>query len=305
MVDSTVHREHRHFGFGAFGLPLFVGTLLLPLLLRGSVLAEEAYPFFAFENAFRGDPAYTSLDEQCELLRELGYDGIGPSGLDGIAEMIATLDEHGIALSALYVRLTVEQDQVTHDPRLEKVIEQLAGRKTIIWLHCPKGQPTPKAPAADKALVAKLRDLANVAEKADLKMAIYPHAGFYLATTEEAERIVGKVDHPNLGISWNLCHRLKTAGSENIEVELRRILPKLFCVSINGADADGEDWTTLIQPLDAGTFDNGALMEQLHRMGYRGPVGLQCYNVPGTAREKLSRSIDAWNRIEPEVEKSE
>jgi sugar phosphate isomerase/epimerase len=280
-----------------------VNMILLFAMVCGSY-AEEIRPFFAFENAFRGDADYATLDEQCKLLVELGYDGIGPSGVDGIPKMIETLDKYNIALSALYVRLTVEEDRATYDRSLETVLERLAGRETVIWLYCPKGKTKPHAPEADATLVAELRHLAELAEKAELKLAIYPHAGFYLATIEETERIVEKVDHPNVGLSWNLCHRLKTAGSEGIEEELERILPKLFCVSINGADPSGKDWSSLIQPLGEGAFDNARLMSHLQEMGYRGPVGLQCYGVPGSAREKLRRSMKAWKRIETKAAES-
>ena len=37
----------------------------------------------------------------------------------------------------------------------------------------------------------------------------------------------------------------------------------------------------------------------LDRAGYHGPIGLQCYNVPGDRRENLRRSIEAWRRMRP------
>jgi hypothetical protein len=51
----------------------------------------------------------------------------------------------------------------------------------------------------------------------------------------------------------------------------------------------------LIQTLDRGDYDVYGVLAKLRRLGYDGPVGLQCYQVPGDLRENLKRSIDAWN----------
>lgn len=56
-----------------------------------------------------------------------------------------------------------------------------------------------------------------------------------------------------------------------------------------------ETWTNgLIQPLDRGDFDNRQLLATLREAGYRGPIGLMCYGVPGDAQEHLARSMKVW-----------
>ena len=75
---------------------------------------------------------------------------------------------------------------------------------------------------------------------------------------------------------------------------------RLHVVTINGADK-GEtkemSWNRLIQNLDVGTYDVGALLRGLHRIGYRGPVGLQGYGIGGDVAENLRRSMDAWVKM--------
>ena len=54
----------------------------------------------------------------------------------------------------------------------------------------------------------------------------------------------------------------------------------------------------LIENLDSLPFPDRDIYfkyRPLRRLGYKGPVGLQCYQVPGDRRENLKRSIDAWN----------
>ena len=74
-------------------------------------------------------------------------------------------------------------------------------------------------------------------------------------------------------------------------------MPHLFVVSINGADSGGKDWKTLIQTLDRGSFNMRRFLRTLNRAGYTGPIGLQCYGIGGDAYDNLSRSIDAWKRL--------
>jgi hypothetical protein len=39
-------------------------------------------------------------------------------------------------------------------------------------------------------------------------------------------------------------------------------------------------------------------LKQLADGGYQGPIGLQCYAIPGDPRENLQRSIQAWRRLQ-------
>ena len=110
----------------------------------------------------------------------------------------------------------------------------------------------------------------------------------------QAIDLADKVDHPNLGVMFNLCHFLINENEKDLERILERASPRLFSVSTNGADIDGKDWTTLIQPLDEGTFPQKRLLDALRKIGYSGPVTLQCFNIKGDKRAKLKRSISAW-----------
>ena len=80
---------------------------------------------------------------------------------------------------------------------------------------------------------------------------------------------------------------------------LKQALPRLWAVSINGADEfDAKPgWEHYIQPLDKGTFDVGALLKTLKELGYKGPIGLQCFGIGGDAHEHLARSMAAWRKL--------
>jgi len=246
-------------------------------------------PFFAFDNGVgRGS---LTPQQQAEILADLGYAGIGYSGTRNIPEMLAALDARGLKLFSIYVGASVDPNKPSYDPGLKEAVGQLRGRPTVIWLTLT-GAKASTATSDDRA-VAIVREVADLAREANLRVAIYPHAGFYVARVEDALRVVQKAERPNLGVSFNLCHWLKSGDEANMHQRLREAMPHLFLVSINGADHEG-DWSRLIQTLDRGEFDVCGFLKTLRGMGYLGPVGLQCYKVPGEPRDNLRRSIDAW-----------
>jgi len=85
---------------------------------------------------------------------------------------------------------------------------------------------------------------------------------------------------------------------------LRQAMPRLWAVSINGADEfdAAPGWDHYIQPLDKGSFDVAGLLKTLKELGYEGSVGLQCYGIGGDAREHLARSMAAWRKMRAGLE---
>ena len=53
----------------------------------------------------------------------------------------------------------------------------------------------------------------------------------------------------------------------------------------------------MIQTLDRGSFDVGRVLRTLEQLGYTGPVGLQCFAIPGDCRQNLAHSRAAWRKL--------
>ena len=53
-------------------------------------------------------------------------------------------------------------------------------------------------------------------------------------------RVAKKVNRPNVGVMFNLCHWLKGGKGENLKPLLDQAMPYLRAVSINGADTPQE-----------------------------------------------------------------
>ncbi|NQU23688.1 MAG: sugar phosphate isomerase/epimerase [Candidatus Nealsonbacteria bacterium] len=280
-------------------------SLLVLALGSAASTAEPAAPmkldnaFFAFDNGTGGNE--WPLEEQAAMLKELGYAGIGYSGRTGteqIPEMLAALDAHGLKMFSTYVYADIAAEQPEYSPNLQRAIEQLKGRDTVIWLTV-RGLPD-NGKHDDRAVVA-VRQVGQWAKAAGLRVALYPHVGFYVGRFEDAMRIADKVDMPNVGSSFNLCHWVSAEGRRDYAPVLKRAMPRLMLVSINGTDTD-DGTRKLIQTLDQGKYDVFAVLKTLRTLGYDGPIGLQCYNIKGDRRENLKRSMDAWRKFVKRME---
>jgi len=267
--------------------------------LRAETPASKAptYPFYALVNGVK-DAKHATPESQARMLKALGYDGIGTSGVEGVPEMLAALDRHGLKLFTIYVGAFLDADKPKYDPRLLDVIKGLKGRDTMIWLTIRSDKHKPSTVAGDPRAVEIVRELADAAQQSQVRIALYPHTWFWMECVEDAVRVAKKVDRKNVGVTFNLCHWLKVDKPGTMMDRLRLAQPHLFQVTINGADAEPKGgWDRLIQTLDRGSFDVGSLLKALKRLGYAGPVGLQCYNVKGDKHENLKRSVAAWRDL--------
>jgi sugar phosphate isomerase/epimerase len=264
-----------------------LSAALAGLLAPAAVAAEAkglTNPFFAFDNGLHG------IQDPPKALKELGYAGMGASGLN-VAGLAKQYEAAGLKVLSTYVGCHLDKTP-TFDPKFDDAVRDLKGTGVILWLTVLGG----KHGQEDERAAAVVRDIADRAARGGLRIALYPHTGFYVATTADALRVAKKVDRKNVGVTINLCHELMTDQGDKLDATIGEVMPHLFLVSINGADRKepGYSWDRLIQPLGRGNFDVYALLKKLKAAGYRGPIGLQCYAVKGDAAENLKQSIKAW-----------
>ncbi len=272
--------------------------LLILLLAVGSAHAEDqastatalrplTNPFFVFENG-AGRDQWTP-ERQAETLARLGYAGIGYSGTGNLDARMKAFDRPDLRVFNIYVACHLNNDPPYGDD-LKAAIKRLRGTGVTIWLTVQGKSEN------DEKAVQYVTEIADLAAASGLQVALYPHAGFFVADIEDALRIVRQVKRKNLGVTFNLCHELKAGNEARFDELLEEAAPVLFVVSINGADHAG-GWDQLIQPLGQGAFDLNKLLRKLQAIGYEGPIGLQCYNVPGDTLANLEHNIIQWKAI--------
>jgi sugar phosphate isomerase/epimerase len=265
-------------------------TILLYLVAVAGLCAAPRHlpnPFFVFEDGLGANRP----EQKAEIARKIGFAGISFDDAKLVPERIKATEDHGLKFFFLYLAVDVSGQQPVYEPGFEEAIHLLSHRDTAIWLTI-RGH----GPEAEQLAVAAARHTADLAAQNGLRVALYPHYGFYVAKLDDALRIATQAGRHNLGVTFNLCHELRSGGGPDFRPLLERAMPYLYAVSINGADHTG-DWDRLIQPLDCGDFDIKGLLRNLMALGYRGPIGLQCYGIKGDIIDNLQHSMQAWREM--------
>ena len=287
--------------------------LLLFFVAASGVRAAEgdASPwrneFFAMDTAVGANPASV-----IPLLKELGYDGLGAVPRDAAALASAAKDA-GLRLYTVYLTVQWEASKPALTAEIQQTIDALQGHGSALWIAIASVQRDGKAiprssEDGDKVACEKLRELADYASPRGVKIALYHHTGSWLESFNDCLRVADKVNRPAVGVTFNLCHWLKSDAPREPQYVLKMAIPRLMFVTINGADS-GEtqkmDWKRLIQPLGAGSYDMLFFLRILRSSGYRGPIGLQGYGIKMETRELLRKSIEAWKDLQAKVNKDE
>jgi sugar phosphate isomerase/epimerase len=277
----------------------FVGAALvtwLVMMQAANAAGPKTYPFFPFCIDWH-DAKHRSYKEQADMLKDLGYDGVGHVFLDGVAERLKTLDAAGLTLYQITMNVDVTPGKPPYEARFKDVLKLVKGRNVQFPLLVNGAKPSD--PSVDPRAVKILREMSDLAQESGTQLLLYPHISSWVERIEDSVRVAEKVARPNVGVMFNLCHWLRVDKQRDYKPLLKRAMPRLWAVSINGADSqdDKPGWDRYIQPLDKGSFDVGGLLATLKELGYQGPIGLQCFGIGGDAREHLARSMTAWRKL--------
>jgi len=279
--------------------------LALPAVVFGQSANQPRNPLFAFCMDTH-DAKKRTLAEQAEMLAELGFDGAGHVGLENVAERVRTLDEAGLKLFLMGLRVNLAAEDRPYLAQVKEVLPTVKGRNVAMYVTLVGMKPGD--PAGEPVAVPRLRELADLVRASGVHVVLYPHTGDWLVRVNHAVRLAEKVDRPNLGVIFNLCHFLRNEDPDTLDAVLQSARPHLFLVSINGAEPEAKSepgWAKLIQPLDQGTLDIYALLKTLDRLEYAGPVALMCYGIGGDARDHLARSMAEWRRLQDRLHRDE
>jgi sugar phosphate isomerase/epimerase len=276
-----------------------LGAMLVGLVGRAGATPPKLFAFCM--NV--ADSKHRSLPEQAQMLRGLGFDGAAyPLWLgDDLDKNLRIFDAAGLQIYMFeaVADLTRPFDPRSNPPGMGEAVRKLKGRLAILSVQLrgfPPGDPRGAEPA-----LKMLRRLGDLAATAGLRVSVYNHVGNWAQSMPFALSIVKKVNHPQVGVNFNLCHWLAVDGDKDYRPLLRAAGAKVFVVTINGAKVGSKSWTDgLILPLDRGDFDNPRLLATLREIGYRGPIGVMCYGLPGDAHEYLERSMSTWKTWQAE-----
>src|SRR5262249_3277114 len=145
--------------------------------------------------------------QQAAMLKELGYDGVGHIWLDGVADRLKTLDDAGLRLYQVTMTIDITPGKPPYEPKFKDSLGLVKGRGVQFLLIVNGGKPS--VPSTDDRVVAVVREMSELAKDSGAELLLYPHTGNVVERIEDAVRIADKVDRPNVGAMFNLCHWLR------------------------------------------------------------------------------------------------
>ena len=273
---------------------------IVSILSAAFTLAAAAEnPFGVFDFDLRGDdPA-----AQIHSLDGIGFAGITVSLQS--AKDLAKLDAYQQAkpdlkvFAALYYIDHSKPANFKSD-HFRKAVKKLASLNAKVWLILsgPKGSPD--------AVVALVREAADIAAAEKVGISIYPHHKTAVETAEEALVILKKADRPNLTISVHQCHELRRGNVNRLDEVMTAVGPYMDIVTICGSNRntnyESQDWNDAIKPLGEGDYDPKEFLRALKRHNFKGPIILHTFGLKNRPADHYRKSYELFRKMKSEVD---
>jgi sugar phosphate isomerase/epimerase len=197
---------------------------------------------------------------------------------------IETMKRHGIELTAWWFPGELNEEA--------KLILSLIKKHQIhpqLWVT-GGGDPAmneSQTAAFINSEVARIRPIAEAAQDAGCKVALYNHGGWY-GEPKNQIRLLKAIDRPNVGIVYNLHHAHDQI--EQLAENLERMQPYLLALNLNGTQTRGDQIGKKILPIGEGDRDREVL-RIIGQSGFKGPIGILNHtdlDAHGRLQENLS-----------------
>lgn len=295
MIESTVPRREILRYLAAASV---LGTSAT--FAHSAETSSQMPPSDLFDRLFIMDTWFweNKLDasQQADILKRLGSRKATESRnrWDEFPQVLETFDRSGIEMVAVYVRLSIGDRELPDF--FAPLIDCLKGHNTLIWLNLVSQSYKPSDAEGDKDARKIVLAAADLAEQAGLSISLYHHRGDWMERIGDTFRLAETCDRKNVGCTFNLYHWLFNDGGDHLEETAKKVLPRLNCITINGAmkNTAAIDVREAILPLGEGDYDVEQFVRTFIKLGYRGPIGMQGYGIGGEIEKKMADSLEVW-----------
>ncbi len=224
-----------------------------------------------------------TIAQALRVCADLGYDGVELTLTPGfpaqprllskakrreLRDLLQSLD---LRLPALMENLRLVADKEAHRGNLERLKaaaelgHDLAAKSPPVIETVLGGKPS-QWEAARGAMVDRLGDWADVAEKTRTVLAVKAHVGGALHTPEDALWLVKQVDSPWVKLTYDFSH-FQLRGFD-LEKSLRLMIPHTAFIHVKDSAGDADHVRFLLP--GEGKIDYVAYLKQLQSLGYQG-----------------------------------
>ncbi|MDW5594093.1 TIM barrel protein [Conexibacter stalactiti] len=258
------------------------------------------------------------FDVRCEMLQQLGYDGMlvmlwSEPAWATVPRLGGVRERFGIDVTSVFTYVE-ELGDAAHLRRIERLLrDELDGSRRLELAILSGGEGVaPSDPRGDERVLPVLERLLAAAEERSIELSLYPHESWWMERTEDAVRLCERLAHPLLRVTFSAYHWYATDGRD-LTATLAAAAPHLASANLSGATRVAGA-VPAHHLLDEGELDTFAVLGGLRDAGYEGPLHLLGYTVGGDVHAKLRRSLEsvrelerrldrhpAWARLSPDV----
>lgn len=256
-----------------------------------------AHALHALDSFFYTSMGVYAFEAQCEMLAEIGYDGITVAAWSGqpltdLSLLPWVKQRHGLDVAGLYL--------VLHEGRNDALVRQIVESVEGVELIELAVQTSVNGAAG---IMRAITSLLPIAERRGLRIALYPHLRHVTQTTEQVVTICRKFNHPRLGASFNGYHWFASKEG-HLEERLKAMQPWLMQVVLSGSSYTPLGWgeVAMMEPVDRGELDNFQVVSALDSLGYSGSIGLLGWDYCGDVYLKLERCLTTMRAIDRRLE---
>lgn len=251
----------------------------------------------ALDSFFYTSMGVYAFQSQCEMLADIGYDGItvaawGGTPLTDLSLLPEVKARHGLDVAALYLVL----HEGRNDAALRSIVETVEGVELIELA-------VQTSINGLDGILRSIETLLPIIERRGLRLALYPHLKHVTQTTGQVLRLCEHFNHPRLGMSFNGYHWYASEEGR-LEQRLAAIKPWLMQVVLSGGAMSPLGWggVATMEPVDRGELDNFAVVAALDRIGYSGSIGILGWDYCGDVYLKLQRCLSAMRSIDQRLQ---
>lgn len=138
----------------------------------------------------------------------------------------------------------------------------------------------------------RMAEVATLFEEADVIACIEPfnpynHPGYFIYGAQEAVAIARAIGSPNVKLNWDLFHMQRAEG--NVVHQLREGIDQCALLQIADSPDRHEPGT--------GEMNYAYILNEARRLGFAGPIGLECFPERGKEDAAVARIRELARRL--------
>ncbi len=262
----------------------------IELFGKGNLIAWCIVPF---------DAAERTPESRAAMLRELGISQLAydyrEKHIPTFKEEIKVLKESRIKLSAVWLWLEPAEGELLNlsSKSILEILEE-TGTETELWVSLPAHifEKISDMERLERA-VEILTGILSWAEKNGCTIALYNH-GDWFGEPENQIRIIEAIGSDKIKIVYNFHHGHHQV--ESFEELLRKMLPYLSVININGMKIEGPKIITL------GEGDRELeMLKLIETSGFEGPIGILGHTEGEDIKQVLERNLAGLEKLKKEL----